>query len=193
MMPLAIEATVPSASTIWRAIKLQRRADTGGSSHGAEHRGRMKAGLVGERRRDRTEPAHRFDTDSDAEQRGAAVEIVPLTGRQHRRHHHRAGMDRAALERIVEILAMDRRAVDQRSRRCRQRARVADRGTRPVVIARGKHGLHIILVARCDGEADDIDQQVFALGAHSIGQARRIERTNLLRQMFGDGGFGQFV
>ena len=125
--------------------------------------------------------------------RGAAVEVVPLAGRQYRRHDNCAGMDRAALERIVEILAMDRRAVDQRSRRCRQRARVADRGTRPVVIARGKHGLHIILVARRDGEADDIDQQIFALAPHSIGQARRIERTNLLRQMLGNGGFGQFV
>ena len=95
-------------------VELERRADAGRRAHGAEHRGRMKAGLVGERRRDEAEPAHGLDADRDAEQRRAAVELVPLAGRQHRRHDHGAGMHRPALERVVEILAVDRGAVDER-------------------------------------------------------------------------------
>ena len=62
------------------------------------------------------EPAHRLDADRDAEQRGRPVRIVTLAGRQHRRHDHRAGMDRAALEGVVEILAMAGGAVDEERR-----------------------------------------------------------------------------
>ena len=73
----------------------------------------------------------------------------------------------------------------------RKRTRVADRGARPVIVAAGKRGFHVIFVARRDGEADHVDQQILALGPHRVGQARHIERANLLRQMFGDGGFGR--
>ncbi len=58
-------------------------------------------------------PAHRLGADRDAEQRRGAVRPVALAGRQHRRHDHRAGMHRAALEGVVEILAMRRGAVDE--------------------------------------------------------------------------------
>ena len=95
-------------------IEFQRRADTGRGAHGAEHRGRMKAGFVGKRRRHGAEPAHGLDADGDAEKRRVAIQIVPLAGRQHRRHDDRTGMDWAALEGVVEILAVDRGAVDQR-------------------------------------------------------------------------------
>ena len=153
----------------------------------------MEAGFVGQRRRHQAQPAHGLDADRDAEQRRAAVEIVPLAGRQHRRHDHRAGMDRAALERVVEILAVDRGAVDQRGGRGGQRAGVADRGARPVVVAGGQRGLHIVFVARGDGEADDVDQQVLAFGPHRLRQLRGIQRGDLLRQMLGNGGFWQFA
>ena len=81
------------------------------------------------------EPAHGLDADRDAEQRRGAVRLVALAGRQHRRHDHRAGMHRAALEGVVEILAMRRGAVDEGGAGGAQRAGVADRRARPVVVA----------------------------------------------------------
>ncbi len=69
------------------------------------------------------------------------VPVVPLAGRQHRRHDHRAGMNGAALERVVEILAVDRGAVDESRSGGAQRARMADRGARAVVIAGGQRAL----------------------------------------------------
>ena len=69
---------------------------------------------MGERRRHSAEPAHGFDADGDAAKRGTAIQIVPFASRQHRRHDDRAGMNGTAFERVVKILAMDRRAVDQR-------------------------------------------------------------------------------
>ena len=117
--------------------------------------------------------------------------IVPLASRQHRRHDDRAGMDRAAFERVVEILAVDRGAVDQGCGGGRERAPVTDGGARPVIVAAGQRSFHIVFVARGDGEADHVDQQILALGPHRLGQARHIERANLLRQMLGNGGFGK--
>ena len=60
---------------------------------------------------------------------------VALAGRQHRRHDHRAGMHRPALEGVVEILAVRRRAVDEGGAGRAERARVTDRGARAVVVA----------------------------------------------------------
>ena len=104
------------------------------------------------------EPAHTLGADRDAEQRRGAVRSVALAGRQHRRHHHRAGMHRAALEGVVEILAMRGGAVDEGGAGRAQRAGMADRGARPVVVAAGERGLDVILVARGDAEAGDVDQ-----------------------------------
>ena len=100
-------------------------------------------------------------------------------------------MDWAAFECVVKILAVDRGAVDERRGGGRKRARVTDRGARPVIVAAGKRGFHIIFVARGDGEADHVDQQILTLGPHRIGQARHIERANLLRQMLGNGDLGK--
>ena len=144
---------MPSASTNCGGVKFQRRADAGCGAHGAEHGGRMKARFVGECRRHGAEPAHGFDADGDAKQRRASVEIVPLAGRQHRRHDHRAGMNRAAFERVVKILAVDRGAVDQRCCGGGKRARMPDRRARAIVIAAGQRSLHIIFVARSDERA----------------------------------------
>ena len=64
----------------------------------------------------------------------APVRVVPLAGRQHRRHDHGAGMHRPALEGVVEILAVGRGAVDEGGAGRAHGARVADRGAGPVVV-----------------------------------------------------------
>ena len=153
----------------------------------------MKTRFVSECRRDGAEPAHGLDADSDAKKRGTSIQVVTLAGRQHRRHDDRAGMNRTAFERVVKILAMDRGAIDQ-SRGCSgERTAVADRRARPIIVAAGKRGFHIVFVARRNGEPDHVDQQILALSPHRIGQARRIERANLLRQMLGNGGLGKLA
>ena len=48
-------------------------ANAGRRAHRAEHRGRMKAGLVHRLRHHGGQPAHHLDADRDAEQRGGAV------------------------------------------------------------------------------------------------------------------------
>ena len=102
-------------------------------------------------------------------------------------------MDRSTLERVVEILAVDRGAVDQRRRGRRQQPAMADRHARAVIIAGGERGLHIIFIARGDREPDHVDQQVLALGADRFGQARHIERADFARQDFGNSDFGQYI
>ena len=95
------------------------------------------------------------------------------------------------LEGVVEILAVDRGAIDERRRGRRQQTVVTDRDARAIVVAGGENGLHVILVACGDREADHVDQQILTLGPDGIRQARHIERTNLLRQMLGNGGLGK--
>ena len=168
--------------------KTERGADAGGGANGAEHRGRMKSGFVRERRRDQTQAAHGFDADGDAEKHRLPVALVPFAGGQHRRHDHRAGMDRATFEGVVEILAMDRGAVDQSRCGGGQRARVPDRGARAIVVARREHAFDVVLVARRDGEPDPINQQLLAFAPHRL---RQLKRGDALRQCFGDGGLGE--
>ena len=146
-----------------------------------------------ERRRDEAQPAHGLDADGDPEEGRAAVELLPLADGEQRRHDHRAGMDRAAFEGVVEILAVNRGAVDERGRGRRKCGGVADGRARPLVVAAGERDLDVILVARGDGETDDVDQKLRAFLPHRRGQPRGIERADLLRQMLGNGGFGQRV
>ena len=68
---------------------------------------------------------------------------------------------------------------------------VTDRRARPVIVAAGERDLDVILIARGDGETDDVDQKLYAFLPHGRGQARGIERANLFRQMLGNGGFGE--
>ena len=91
----------------------ERRADAGGGAHHAEDGGRVEARFVHGLRHHGGEAAHHFAADGDADKCGLAVALLPLAGRQHRRHDDRAGMHRAALEGVVEILAMGRGAVDE--------------------------------------------------------------------------------
>ncbi len=174
-------------------VEAQRGADAGGGAHHAENRGRMEAGLVHRLRHHGRKPAHRLGADRDAEQRRGAVRLVALAGRQHRRHHHRAGMHRAALEGVVEILAMRRGAVDESGAGRAQRAAVADRRARPVVVEAGKRGFDVILVARGDAKTDHVDQQVLAFGADGGRQRLGIERDDARGELFGDGNFGKIA
>ena len=178
---------MPSASTVCFSVELQRRRDAGGSPHRAEHRGRMEARLVHGLRHHEAEPAQHLDADRDAAQRRRAVRIVPLAGRQHRRNDNRAGMHRPALESVVEILAVRGRAVDQRGAGRAQRARMADRGARPVVVAAGERRLDVVLVARRDAQADHVDREIDAFLAHG---RRHVERRDALGELLGDGNFG---
>ena len=150
---------MPNASTICCGRDCSALPTRGGSAHRAEHRGRVKARLVHHLRRDDAEPAHDLDADRDALERGLAVQPVPLAGRQHRRDDHRAGMHRAALEGVVEILAVRRGAVDEGRARARS-ARAYGRSrcrARPRPSRRARPD--VVLVARGEAEADHVDQQ----------------------------------
>ena len=63
---------------------------------------------------------------------------MALARRQHRRHNHRAGVHGATLERIVKILAMRCRAIDEGSAGSAEAARMANGGARPLIVAAGK-------------------------------------------------------
>ena len=169
-------------------VQAERGGNAGRRAHHAEDCGRVEAGLVHRLRHHGGQPAHRLGADRDAEQRRGAVGLVPLAGRQHRRHHHRAGMHRPALEGVVEILAMRGGAVDESGAGRTQRAGVADRRAGPVVVAAGERALDVILVARGDAEAGNVDQQILAFRAHGGGQLRRVERDDARGQLFGDRG-----
>ena len=101
-------------------------------------------------------------------------------------------MHRAALEGVVEILAVRRGAVDERGARGAQRAPVADRGAGPVLVPAGERAADIVLVARGDAEADHIDQRLLAFLARGGGQLVGIDRSDALGQMLGNGDVGKF-
>ena len=94
------------------------------------------------------ETAQHFGAGGNADQRHAAIGIVPLAGRRHRRHDHRAGMDRPAFKGVVEILAMRRGAVDECGAGSGQRTLVPDRGAGPIIVAALSRTGDVILVAR---------------------------------------------
>src|SRR4029077_5907859 len=157
-------------------------------AHRTEHGGRVKACFVHRLRHHEAEPAQHLDAYRGAAQRFGAVPVVPLAGREHRRHHHGAGMHRPAFEGVVGILAMRRGAVDQRRAPGTQRARMADRGARPVIVAGCERRLHVILAARGHAEADHVDGEIDAFFAH---RRRHIERGDALGQLLGDGDCGK--
>ena len=119
--------------------------------------------------------------------RHAAIGIVPLAGRQHRRHDDRAGMHRAAFKRVVKILAMRGGAVDEGGARGIQRARMPDRRARAVIVAAGERAADIVLVARGDAEADDVDQKILAFARGRGRKRARLQRGDFRGQRLGDG------
>src|SRR5262249_34893038 len=120
------------------AVEPQRCADAGGGGHGAEHCGRMEAGLVHQPRCDQAEPAPGLDAYRDAHEPRGTTWIVPLASREHSGHNHGAGMHRPTFEGIVKILAVHGSAVDERGARRTQGAPMADDGAWAVVVPGGE-------------------------------------------------------
>ena len=88
--------------------------DGAGGGERAQHRGRMEPRAVDRDRRNQREPAHQLRPDHDAAQEILPAAPLPLAGGEHGRDDDGAGMDGAALERVVVILAMGGGAVDER-------------------------------------------------------------------------------
>jgi hypothetical protein len=143
-------------------IEAERRADPGRRAHRAEDRSRVKARLVNGLRHHETQAAQHLGADRDPDLGHAPIRIMPFAGGEHRRHDHRAGMHRAALERIVEILAMGGSAVDQGSAGRGQPPPVPDCRAGTIVVAAGQCAADIVLVARGDTQADHVDHQILA-------------------------------
>ena len=96
---------------------------------------------------------------------------MALARRQHRRHNHCTGVHGATLERIVKILAMCRRAIDEGSTGSAEAARVTDGCAWPLVVASGESTLDVVLVACGHAKAHHVDQELFALLPHGFRQA----------------------
>ena len=173
-------------------VEAERSSHSGRRTHRAEDRGRVKTGLVDGLRHHETQTAQHLGTDGDADQRHAAVGIVPLAGRQNRRHHYRAGMHRTAFKCVVEILAMRRGAVDEGRSGGGQHARVTDHRARAVIVPARQRTGDVILVARGGAEADHVDQQILAFAHGRVRQAIRPQCHDFPGQRFGDRGFRQF-
>src|SRR5262249_42595574 len=147
--------------------------------------------LVHRLRHHQAEPADDLDADRDADQRAASVGTVPLAGRQHRRHYHRAGMHRTAFEGVVEVLPVRGRAVDEGGAGGAHAPPVADRGAGSLIVPARERRADVVLVARGETQPDHVNQQILALAAHLRRQPRGIERRDLVRQNLGDGGLGK--
>ena len=98
-------------------------------------------------------------------------------------------MHRAALEGVVEILAVRRGAVDERCTGSAERAPVADRRAPPVVIPPGERGLDVVLVASGEAEPDHVDGRFLALAAHRLWQARH--RGDAVDELLCNGNVGK--
>ena len=118
-----------------------------------------------------------LDADGDANERGRAVRIVPLAGREHSGQDHRTGMHRPALERVVEILAVHGSAIDEGGARSTQRARVPDGSAGSVIVPSRERGLDVVLVAGRDGEPDDVEGEVLALVRTAAGSSAESSAT----------------
>src|SRR3546814_8909147 len=82
-----------------------------------------------------------------------------LGGGQHGGDDHGADTDRRALQGVVEVLAVDRDAVDQRGTGGVEGAALAERGAGAVAVPAVDYLLNIGLVARGKAEAGGIDQR----------------------------------
>ena len=99
-------------------------------------------------------------------------------------------MHRPAVEGVVEILAMGRRAIDQCRGLCRKRLRVPDGRARPAAVDAGDHCFHIIGVTRRHAQTDNIDQQCLGAGAHRLRQLVDGQCHGLIGEFFSYSHFG---
>jgi hypothetical protein len=82
-------------------------------------------------------------------------------------------MDRCAFKRVVEILAMDGGAIDQRGRRNIEFALMAYCGARALAIAGGDSGLNVVLVPGGDHQPARIEQGSLQHAPDRVGNAIR--------------------
>ena len=153
----------------------------------------MKTRLVHGLRHHHAEPTDHLGANRDAQQRRGPARIIALAGREHRRDDHRAGVHGPTLERVVEILAVRGRAVDEGGAGGAHGACMADRRARPLLVPPCKRGLDVILVARGETEPDNVDGQVLAFAAHSCGQPRRVQRRDPARQNLSERSRGKGI
>ena len=127
MMPEARLPAMPMAARCARRIEPKRCRATAAAASAPITAVGWKPALWIACGATRLQPAHDLDADRDAPadvagRRGRASSAK----REHRRHDHRAGMDRPALEGVVEILAMRGGAVDERGIVAVEPPRMAD-------------------------------------------------------------------
>ncbi len=148
--------------------------------------GRMKRGFVRGLRRDQAHAAHDLDAHRDTLHDRRAGKPAMLGRRQHGGHDDGAGMHRSAFERVVVILAMRGGAVDQR-RIIRTESTVMAEGRCETGRGGARPGrCDIIIVARRDAEAGDIQHQEPDGFTGAILQFRAIDLCGKSRQLSGD-------
>ena len=125
-----------------------------------------KPGLVHGLRHHGAQAAHDFRADRNAEHGSRAFRPVPFAGRQDRWHDDCAGMDGPTFEGIVEVFAMRGGAIDEGRARRAETPRMADGRAGTLIVAPGKCGLDVILVASGHAKAGDVDQQILAFLPH---------------------------
>jgi hypothetical protein len=170
-----------------RLVKPERRPDPGCRRHRAEDRGRVEPRLVHEAGRDDREAADRLDPDRDPGERRAAVEAEALGDGEHRRHDDGTGMDRPALERVVEILAMRRRAVDERGARAVAGPGVPDDGAAALAIDAGERRSYVVGAARRKAQPDDVEHEGLAHPPQRRRQSLGRDADDRLGEKLGDG------
>ena len=147
----------------------------------------MKSRLVDQFGCDEAQAAQRLDTRGDSQQRARTAAIETLAGGEHRRHHHRARVHRAAFEGVVEILAVRGGAVQQRRIFRPVAARVADRRAAAAGIHALFHRAYVVALARRDAQARDVEQQVLAAGAHGRGNILFLQALDFPDKNLGNG------
>jgi hypothetical protein len=115
---------------------------------------------VDQLRRDQARAAHELGADGNRAQRVRSMKVFPFRKRQHRRHDHRARMDRPALESVVEVLAVRRGAVHEGGARGVERAGMADGGAAAVRFPAAQRRAHVVRIARRHAQAGDINDQL---------------------------------
>jgi hypothetical protein len=139
-------------------LEPQCRADADGRAERADHTHRVEARLVHLACGNVVQPADGFQARDDAEKHLLAGKMVPLTGREHRRKHHGSHSDRGALERVVEILAMRRDAVDDRGTCSIEAAHMADQRAGSVAVPTTHDLLDVSLSPGGNAQPGHVDQ-----------------------------------
>jgi hypothetical protein len=121
--------------------------------------------------RHETEAAHDLGPDRDAAHHGLARKAALLGDRQDRGHHDGARMDGPALEGVVVILAVRRRAVDEGGIIQPEAPAVAERRAGPLVDGARERRRHVVGLPRRDRQSGDIEDEAPADGLRGLRRA----------------------